>query len=42
MSKLDPDSIGALFAIVLFPVFIIFLCFIQSAINEKLDKFHKK
>jgi len=42
MSKYDFESLGALLALVLFPVFIIFLYFKQSAINETLDKFHKK
>jgi len=42
MSKWDSESIGAFLAIVLFPAFIAFLCFKQSAINETLDKFQKK
>jgi len=42
MSRWDSESIGAFLAIVLFPAFIAFLCFKQSAINETLDKFQKK
>jgi hypothetical protein len=42
MSKWDSESIGAFLAIVLFPAFITFLCFKQSAIYEILNKFQKK
>jgi len=42
MSKWDSESIGALFALVIFPFFVIFLHSKQPAINETLDKFHKK
>ena len=42
MSKWDFESFGALLALVLFPVFVFFLHFKQSSINETLDKFHKK
>jgi hypothetical protein len=42
MSELDSESIGAFLVIVLFPAFVIFLCFKQSAINETLDKFKRK
>jgi len=42
MSKWDSESIGALLALVIFPFFVIFLHSKQYAINETLDKFHKK
>ena len=42
MSKWDSESLGALLALVFFPFFVIFLNSKQSAINETLDKFHKK
>jgi hypothetical protein len=42
MPKWDSESIGALLALVFFPFFVIFLHSKQSAINETLDKSHKK